>query len=51
MKAFDVNGVRVHIFPDGDIKIYAKNKAAADVIMQYLIDENLIPLDKFKSRR
>jgi len=51
MKSFDVRGVRVHVFPDGGVKIYAKNKAASDAIMQYMIDENLIPLDNFKCNR
>lgn len=51
MKSFDVNGVRVHVFPDGGVKIYAKNKAAADVIWAYMVEEGLIPLDCFKARR
>ena len=51
MKKLDILGVRVHIFPDGGIKIYAKNKAAADKIFEYMMEEGIFPLDIFKSNR
>lgn len=51
MKSFDVFGVRVHIFNDGGVKIYAKNREAADKIYEWLLAEGMIPLDKFKCKR
>lgn len=50
MRSLDILGVRVHIFLDGGVKIYARNKAAADKIMEYLLEEGIL-LDLFKSKR
>lgn len=50
MKSLDIFGIRVHIFQDGGVKIYARNKAAADKIMEYLLEEGIL-LDVFKSKR
>ena len=42
MKVLNVNGVCVHVFSNGDIKIYAKNKQASDKVMKYINDEALL---------
>lgn len=42
MKILNVNGVRVHVFATGQIKIYGKNKSASDMIMKYINDEALL---------
>lgn len=42
MKVLNVNGIRVHVFPSGQIKIYAKNKGAAEKVMKYINDEALL---------
>jgi len=55
MKVLDVNGVRVHVFANGTIKIYGRTKAISDKTMDYINAEALLDglFDNniFKSKR